>query len=219
MGYFKELPDLLYPSLLPKSTRSDEKIRVKNLFRRAKIRTDANGLTLTQLYQVPEGERPEMTAEKLYEDPELDWIILTVNNITSVRDQWPLTNNELQSYVLEKYGSQAALTEPHHYETKEITDTFGRVVLNKGLIVDENFTFTYSSNTGTEITDQNASGPVSNFVYETIENNKKRLINVLKREFLSVATSDLREIMTYGPSSQFITDKLKDTYNPRITGV
>lgn len=219
MGYFKELPDLLYPSLLPKSTRSDEKIRVKNLFRRAKIRTDANGLTLTQLYQVPEGERPEMTAEKLYEDPELDWIILTVNNITSVRDQWPLTNDELQSYVLEKYGSQAALTEPHHYETKEITDTFGRVVLNKGLIVDENFTFTYSSNTGTEITDQNASGPVSNFVYETIENNKKRLINVLKREFLSVATSDLREIMTYGPSSQFITDKLKDTYNPRITGV
>lgn len=219
MGYFKELPDLLYPSLLPKSTRSDEKIRVKNLFRRAKIRTDANGLTLTQLYQVPEGERPEMTAEKLYEDPELDWIILTANNITSVRDQWPLTNDELQNYVLEKYGSQAALTEPHHYETKEITDTFGRVVLNKGLIVDENFTFTYSSNTGTEITDQNASGPVSNFVYETIENNKKRLINVLKREFLSVATSDLREIMTYGPSSQFITDKLKDTYNPRITGV
>lgn len=219
MGYFKELPDLLYPSLLPKSTRSDEKIRVKNLFRRAKIRTDANGLTLTQLYQVPEGERPEMTAEKLYEDPELDWIILTVNNITSVRDQWPLTNDELQSYVLEKYGSQAALTEPHHYETKEIKDTFGRVVLNKGLIVDENFTFTYSSNTGTEITDQNASGPVSNFVYETIENNKKRLINVLKREFLSVATSDLREIMTYGPSSQFITDKLKDTYNSRITGV
>ena len=219
MGYFKELPDLLYPSLLPKSTRSDEKIRVKNLFRRAKIRTDANGLTLTQLYQVPEGERPEMTAEKLYEDPELDWIILTVNNITSVRDQWPLTNDELQSYILEKYGSQAALTEPHHYETKEIKDTFGRVVLNKGLIVDENFTFTYSSNTGTEITDQNASGPVSNFVYETIENNKKRLINVLKREFLSVATSDLREIMTYGPSSQFITDKLKDTYNPRITGV
>ena len=219
MGYFKELPDLLYPSLLPKSTRSDEKIRVKNLFRRAKIRTDANGLTLTQLYQVPEGERPEMTAEKLYEDPELDWIILTANNITSVRDQWPLTNDELQNYVLEKYGSQAALTEPHHYETKEITDTFGRVVLNKGLIVDENFTFTYSSNTGTEITEQNASGPVSNFVYETIENNKKRLINVLKREFLSVATSDLREIMTYGPSTQFITDKLKDTYNPRITGV
>ena len=219
MGYFNELPDLLYPSLLPKSSRSDEKIRVKNLFRRAKLRTDANGLTLTQLYQVQEGERPDMLAEKLYDDSQLDWVILLTNNITSIRNQWPLANNEFHDYLLEKYGSQAKLTEPHHYETKEIRDTFGRIVLNKGLIVDDNFTFTYSSNTGTEITDLQASGPVSNFTYETIENNKKRLINVLKREYLSVVTSDLRKIMRYEPSSQFITDRLKDTYNPRITGV
>tara|TARA_B100000085_G_C18335673_1_gene428167 strand:+ start:28 stop:687 length:660 start_codon:yes stop_codon:yes gene_type:complete len=219
MGYFKELPELLYPSLLPKSTRSDEKIRVKNLFRRAKLRGDVGGLTLTTLYQIEEGERPEMLAEKLYEDPELDWVILITNNITSIRNQWPLTNNELQNHMLEKYGSQAALQLPHHYETKEIKDTFGRVVLNKGLVVDADFSFTYSSNTGTEITDMNASGPVSNFTYETNENNKKRLINVLKKEYLSVMTADLKEIMRYEPSSQFITDRLKDTYNPRITGV
>lgn len=219
MGYFKKLPELLYPSLLPKSTRSDEKIRVKNLFRRGKLRTDANGLTLTSLYQIEENERPEMLAEKLYEDPELDWVILITNNITSVRNQWPLSNNQLQNYMLDKYGSGAALQEPHHYETKEIRDTFGRIVLEKGLIVDDNFTFTYSSNTGTEITNMEASGPVSNFVYETIENNKKRLINILKKEYLSTIVSDLREIMTYDRSSQFINDRLKDTYNPKITGV
>ena len=219
MGYFRELPELLYPSLLPKTTRSDEKIRVKNLFRRAKLRTDASGFTLTSLYQIEEGERPEMLAEKLYEDPELDWVILITNNITSVRDQWPLTNNELQNYMLEKYGSQEALELPHHYETKQIVDTFGRLVLREGLIVDEDFTFTYSSNTGTEITDMNASGPVSNFTYETIENNKKRLINILKKQYLSLVTSDLKEIMTYGQGSQFITDKLKDVYNPRTFGV
>ena len=46
MGYFNELPDLLYPSLLPKSSRSDEKIRVKNLFRRAKLRIDNGHLHL-----------------------------------------------------------------------------------------------------------------------------------------------------------------------------
>ena len=99
MGYFKKLPELLYPSLLPKSTRSDEKIRVKNLFRRGKLRSDANGLTLTSLYQIQENERPEMLAEKLYEDPELDWVILITNNITSIRNQWPLSNNQLQNYM------------------------------------------------------------------------------------------------------------------------
>ena len=92
------------------------------------------------------------------------------------------------------------------------------MVLNKGLIVDENFTFTFSTNTGTEIT-QSASGPVNNFTYETIENNKKRLINVLKREYVGTVVSDLRDIMRYGQGSQFITDKLKDVYNPRISGV
>lgn len=218
MGYFNELPELLYPSLLPKSTRSDEKIRVKNLFRRAKLRNDSNAFTLSELYQIEEGERPDMLAEKLYEDPELDWVILVTNNITSIRDQWPLSNNELNNYMLEKYGSQEALFEVHHYETKQIVDNFGRVVLNKGLIVDENFMFTYSTNTGTEIT-QSASGPVNNFTYETIENNKKRLINVLKREYVGTVISDLRDIMRYGQGSQFITDKLKDVYNPRISGV
>ena len=211
MGYFNELPELLYPSLLPKSTRSDEKIRVKNLFRRAKLRNDSNAFTLSELYQIEEGERPDMLAE-------LDWVILVTNNITSIRDQWPLSNNELNNYMLEKYGSQEALFEVHHYETKQIVDNFGRVVLNKGLIVDENFTFTYSTNTGTEIT-QSASGPVNNFTYETIENNKKRLINVLKREYVGTVVSDLRDIMRYGQGSQFITDKLKDVYNPRISGV
>ena len=218
MGYFNELPELLYPSLLPKSTRSDEKIRVKNLFRRAKLRNDSTAFTLSELYQIEEGERPDMLAEKLYEDPELDWVILVTNNITSIRDQWPLSNNELNNYMLEKYGSQEALFEVHHYETKQIVDNFGRVVLNKGLIVDENFMFTYSTNTGTEIT-QSASGPVNNFTYETIENNKKRLINVLKREYVGTVVSDLRDIMRYGQGSQFITDKLKDVYNPRISGV
>ena len=48
---------------------------------------------------------------------------------------------------------------------------------------------------------------------------KKELINVLKREYLGTFISDFREIMRYEQSSQFITDKLKDTYNPRITGV
>ena len=218
MGYFNELPELLYPSLLPKSTRSDEKIRVKNLFRRAKLRDDSSAFTLSELYQIEEGERPDMLAEKLYEDPELDWVILVTNNITSIRDQWPLSNNELNNYMLEKYGSQEALFEVHHYETKQIIDNFGRIVLNKGLIVDEDFTFTYSTNTGTEIT-QSASGPVTNFTYETIENNKKRLINVLKREYLGTVVSDLRDVMRYGQGSQFITDKLKDVYNPRISGV
>ncbi len=31
-----------------------------------------------------------MVAQELYDDPELDWVVLTSNNITNIRDQWPL---------------------------------------------------------------------------------------------------------------------------------
>ena len=116
--------------------------------------------------------------------------------------------------VLKLHYLMFIITKPNKLQIHSV-----ELVLQGGLIVDENFTFTYSSNTGTEITDQNASGPVSNFVYETKKNNEKRIINVLKKEYLGTFISDFREIMTYDQSSQFITDKLKDTYNPRITGV
>jgi len=42
MSYFRELPNISYVSLLPNQNRSDERIEVKNLFKRAKLRTDVD---------------------------------------------------------------------------------------------------------------------------------------------------------------------------------
>ena len=43
MGYFRELPNLLYPSFLPEKTSSLDFIEVKNIFRRVKLRDDLLG--------------------------------------------------------------------------------------------------------------------------------------------------------------------------------
>ena len=50
--------------------------------------------------------RPDMVAQRLYDDPELDWVILSTNNIINIRDQWPLEHNDLHEYMLDKYGSE-----------------------------------------------------------------------------------------------------------------
>ena len=42
MGYFEELPNISYPSLLPQSIYIEDKIEVKNFFRRAKLRSDVD---------------------------------------------------------------------------------------------------------------------------------------------------------------------------------
>ena len=40
MAYFQELPNILYPSLLPSRNKVESRVTVKNLFKRSKLRTD-----------------------------------------------------------------------------------------------------------------------------------------------------------------------------------
>ena len=82
MGYFNELPNISTVSLLKDKSRSDERILVKNIFRRAKLRTDVDkAITAYDFNVIKEDERPDIVANKVYDDPELDWVILIVNNI------------------------------------------------------------------------------------------------------------------------------------------
>ena len=219
MSYFRELPNISAVSQLPGRARNDERVLIKNLFKRVKLRTDIDkAITAYDFRVIKEGERPDIIANKVYDDPELDWVILVTNNITNIRDQWPLSNNNLHNYMIEKYGSEAALSDVHHYETIELRDEFNRTVLEPGLEVDADFTFTYTPLNGTQQT-ISAAGPVSNYTYETLENEAKRVIRILKPEFLGALLSDMRNIMKYNTSSQFLDRSTKVTYNPRESGV
>lgn len=220
MGYFRELPNISAVSLLPGRTRSDERVTVKNIYKRAKLRTDVDGaITAFDFRVIRENERPDTIAADVYDDPELDYVILITNNIIDVRSEWPLSNNDLHNYMLEKYGSEAALQEVHHYETNEVRDDKNRTVLEAGLIVDEDFTFEYTSLGGKIISITNPAGPVTNFTYETNKNDAKRIIRILKPKFLSAFVSDMRTMMKYETSSQFIDRTTKAAYNPREFGV
>ena len=219
MSYFRELPNISYVSLLPNQNRSDERIEVKNLFKRAKLRTDVDqSVTAFDYYLIQDNERPDIIAERIYDSPELDWVILVTNNITSIRNQWPLSNNELYNYCLEKYGSDENIMATHHFETKETKDQYGRVILEGKLIVDQNFTFTYTKDDNTSET-INPAQSVSNYTYEQRLNEDKRKIRVLKPNLLPAFITDFRNIMSYDKSSSFISKSLISSYNPRETGV
>ena len=96
MGYFRELPDLAYQNFLSDSLSSQSYIEVKNLFRRNRIRPDLeNVFTVFDKYEIREGARPDTIAEELYGDAKLDWVVLLTAGILNVRDDWPLTNQEI----------------------------------------------------------------------------------------------------------------------------
>ena len=219
MGYFNELPNLDYLSQLPDANSNETYITVKNLFKRAKLRTDTiNVITAFDYYQIEDNQRPDVIAQKLYGDAELDWVILITNNITNIREEWPLSNQNLYNHMIEKYQTENALSSIHHYETTEVKDEYNRLVVPSGLQVDSNYSITYSKLNNALVTVSPVKS-VTNYEYEINENEKKRKIRILKPQYLSVVITDMRNIMRYDKSSQYLDQNTKQSYNPNLTGV
>ena len=180
MGYFRELPNLRYPSFLKEKKSSLDYIEVKNLFRRIKLRDDLQkNFTIFNKYEIEEGMRPDTVAEELYGNPEFDWIILTVAGILNVRNEWPLSNRDLYNYAHDKYGN--SLNSTRFFETKEVKNADGKLILPKGKVVDSGFTIPNPDNVSANL---NPVVGISNYEYETRINDDKRSIFVLREEYL-----------------------------------
>ena len=218
MGYFRELPDVEYQSFLSDAISSQDYLKVKNLFRRNKLRDDLqSNFTLFNKYEIVEGARPDTIAEEFYGSAQLDWVVLMTAGIINVRDEWPLSNYQLYKYTENKYGIEN-LSDINYYETKEVKDSNGRLILPAGKDVNEDFTLNYSDN-GTKVSVSGTSvrRGVTNWEYETIKNNKKSSIFLLKRGYLQQFLNDMREIMTYGISSEYVNESLIRTENTKVT--
>ena len=133
-SYFRQVPNLEYVNRTKGNDDISNYINVKNLFKRGKIRPDIFGnLSYFTKYKVIGDERPDNIAWNVYEDSSLDWIVLLSNNILNVQSEWPLPQRALDEFLMEKYETHEKLHSIHHYETVEITNIKGGVVLPGGL--------------------------------------------------------------------------------------
>ena len=213
MGFFRELPNLLYPSFLPEKTSSLDFVEVKNIFRRVKLRDDLqNNFTVFDKFQIPEGARPDIVAEELYGSSQFDWVVLTTAGIINVRSEWPLSNRDLYNYAYSKYGE--SLNSVRFYETTKVKDSSGRLILPAGKVVDSDFTI---PKPGEPTATLNPVLGINNFEYETRLNEEKRSIFVLREAYLQEFLNDMREIMTYDESSEFIDGRTIQAENLNIT--
>ena len=156
--------------------------------------------------------RPDQVADNVYGDPELDWVVLTSANIINVRDEWPLDSREMYEFASNKYGND--LNQIRHYETKEVKDSSGRLILPKGKVVDSGFTIPDPSSPTATL---NPVGGVTNYEYESKLNDAKRSIYIITPNYLQVFLNDMKDIMRYGDSSQFVNTNLIQTENTRNT--
>ena len=131
MSYFREIPNIRYPSFLKEKTSSFDYVEAKNLFRRTKLRDDLqNNFTLFEKYVIPGEARPDNVAQELYGSDHFDWVVLIVAGINNVRNEWPLNARDLYNYCSNKYGD--SLNSVRFFETTEVKDSSGRLILPKG---------------------------------------------------------------------------------------
>lgn len=135
-NYFRTIPNFDYVNRNPDSENISEYVTVKNLFKRGKIREEIFGdTTFFQLYSVTGDDRPDTVAYQIYGDESLDWVILLSNNIQNINSEWPLTQDEFDRYLIDKYGDYNTLYNGvHHYKTLPIVNSSGVTVLAGDLV-------------------------------------------------------------------------------------
>lgn len=217
-NYFKQVPDFEYVSRLPDAKISDY-IPVKNLFKKGYLRDDIfQDLTFFTKYKVQGDDRPDNIAYSLYDDASLDWVILLSNNIINIQTEWPMPQADLDRYLLEKYGSYEAQEEIHHYETIEVKNSSGVVIVEEGLTVESDFSVEfYDWMIDSLETKQGITTPISNYEYELKIEDAKRNIFALKPRYLNIVKDDLEEMMAYKKGSTgYISETLKRAENIRL---
>ena len=213
-SYFRQIPELDYPSLANDRNSAYDYQIVKNIFKRAVLRDDIfDEVTAFEKYSVQGDERPDQIAYNFYNDSGLDWVILTTNNIIHVRDEWPMGNQDFLTYLNAKY-TEAELANIHHYETKIIRDSSGTLIQPEGKTVPAGYTVNFLDNG--VLRSESSLTSFSFLEHETNLNDNKRNINILKSEYLNFFLEDFSNIMEYKESSQYISDNLNKTENPRI---
>lgn len=219
--YFRRLPDFEYVSRLPDAKISDY-ITVKNLFKKGKLREDIfQNLSFFTKYQIKGNDRPDNVAFEVYNNSNLDWLVLICNNIVNIQTEWPLPQQDFDRYLLEKYGNYDTLYNGiHHYETVEIKNSQGVVMVSPGLQVDSTYSISYYDffiDQQITVTSDNAVIPVTNYEYEERIENNKRNIYVLKNRYLNVVLDDMDDIMRYREgSTQYKSETLKTGDNIRL---
>jgi len=174
--YFENFPVIRYGS-------TDGTIKnVTNLLRRVAIRSKLKtNVSFFDTYDVKNGETPEIIADKLYDDPKLHWIIMLVNNVTDRYHDWPMSEQQFNSYLNEKYSNPDGI---HHYEiSQESGDTTQKIEVYDPELISSD-TDAYTSATA-----------ITNREFEESEQDKKRKIRLLDPVFVDQFVDEFRSLI------------------------
>ena len=217
--YFGQVPNFEYANRTDDGKNISDFTKVKNLFKRGKLREDIfQDTTFFNKYQIEGDDRPDNVAFNVYEDETLDWVVLLSNNITNIQTEWPLNQQSFYNFLIDKYGSEEAIHGIHHYETTEVRNTDKTIIVPKGLKVPQHYSIEfYDARLSSYTTASNITTEITNYTYENKIEENKRNIYILKPAYLNVILNDMEESMLYKEgSTQYLSETLVRGENIRL---
>lgn len=206
--YFKPYPNLKWPIKVNKAGQATY-IQIKDYFHLLRIRDDIfKKDTLYYKHVVSNGQRPDQIAYDIYGNESWYWVVLLSNDIVDYYNEWPLSFQELEKYILKKYGSYEKAGEVRHYETVDEYDGEGNLVMHGGLIVSKDFYYEYPVTPGGTLTKTSFPVGISHRDYEERININKSHINLIHKKYVP---DIIRDVNNYATSIKIAT---RDTFIP-----
>ena len=219
-SFFSNVPDFNYVNRSDDGISDGDYTKVKNFFKKAKLREDIIGnVAFFEKFTVQGDDRPDNVANEVYGNPFLDWVVLLANNIVNIQSEWPMSQTDFNTYVTEKYENEDTLYNGiHHYEANEVKTTNDVIIIPSGTRVSVGQSVSYFDNGSQEqVTVTDIALPITNFLHEQKINDDKRNIFLLKPRFLNLVFDDMEDIMTYKKgSTQFVDETLVQGDNIRL---
>lgn len=203
MAYFENFSFIGYDISQQKPTQ--RKI-VTDILSRVKVLSSIKDESYVYyLYDIQDGDTPEIIASKYYDNPNRHWIILYANDIVDPVYDWPLSTRDFANFIDAKYGSYAnASTGIHHYEkvitkTDSLTQT---VTINKHELDYNTYSNLASSTTetinftnGNAVTIVTTKAAVTYYDYENDLNESKRDIKIIDKSYVAQIENELTALL------------------------
>ena len=207
---------MLYFDTFPLVIASDYKnnaILLTNLMARVEIIPSLlRNPLLFYSYDLKESDRPDIIANKYYDDSNKYWMVLYANEIMDPLYDWPLTSQQFDAYLKNKYSAAAGgdafvlsyttNTVQEYRKTITTYDSTSLETTSKTVVVDLT---TYNSITTGSITQTFSSGAsvtrtisktaVSIYDYEIELNEAKRNIKLINSSYSNQLENDLKTLM------------------------
>lgn len=168
--YFESFPHLYYDFVKPNG--EIDYVILKDITHNIRFKRDLlQSLSLYESYDMRDTDTPEIVSEKFYGSPFYHWIIMVANDRYDYVNDWPMSVNNLENMIREKYGI-AHMYDTHHYEYN-------------GFIVDAD----YGNDFGVTI------DSISNHDYEVALNESKRRIRVISPQLLQEILAEFRSVI------------------------